>query len=320
MKQDSSFLAIDIGNSHVRLHEGVFDGKHLSVQEMYQFRNKQVFVRNHLFCDLLSIYQGIKDGFFVSNKKIKNQISGIGIDSWGVDYVLLDANDNQLSNTYHHTDSRTEGIFEQIFQKIPKEDIYQKTGIQFINFNTLPQLYADLKYQPWVLREAKTLLFIADFFNFLLTGQKYNEFTMASTSQFFNTRHFKWEPSILEKLSLPDSILQPVIRPGQLIGKLLPEIARECRLPNDIPVYSTATHDTASAVAALPVEDKKSNVYISLGTWSLFGIELQHPDTSQASLEGNFTNECGVNGEILYHKILPGLWMFNQCVDRKSVV
>jgi len=117
--QDSSnYIAIDIGNSHVRIYVGNFNGEKLSLEEMYQFRNKQVFVRNHLFCDLLSIYQGIKDGFFVSSKKIKNHISGIGIDSWGVDYVLLDANDNQLSNTYHHTDSRTEGMFEQIFQKI----------------------------------------------------------------------------------------------------------------------------------------------------------------------------------------------------------
>ena len=203
MKQESHFLAIDIGNSHVRLHIGHFDTKKLHLEEVYQFRNQQVFIQGHLLCDLLNIYQGIKKGLFQAGNTLINKISGIGIDSWGVDYALLDQNDNLLSNTYHHTDHRTEGVFENIFKIIPKEEIYHLTGIQFINFNTLPQLYADLINRPWILKEAKSLLFIADFFNFLLTGKKYNEFTMASTSQFFNTREMRWEKIILEKLSIP---------------------------------------------------------------------------------------------------------------------
>jgi len=316
MQQESHFLAIDIGNSHVRLHIGHFDGKKLRLEEVYQFRNQQVLIRGHLFCDLINIYQGIKNGLFKVGNVLKSNISGIGIDSWGVDYTLLDQNDNMLSNTYHHTDHRTDGVFEKIFKIIPKEEIYRLTGIQFINFNTLPQLYTDLISRPWILKEAKTIFFIADFFNFLLTGKKYNEFTMASTSQFFNTREMKWENTILEKLSIPTNILQPIIKPGKVIGNLLPEIKKECDLSDNIPVIAVATHDTASAVAALPLEDKNSNVYISLGTWSLLGIELNEPDTSQDSLAGNFTNECGAEGEILYHKILPGLWMFNQCVNQ----
>ena len=316
MKQESYFLAIDIGNSHVRLHIGHFDTKKLHLEEVYQFRNQQVFIQGHLLCDLLNIYQGIKNGLFQAGNTLINEISGIGIDSWGVDYALLDQNDNLLSNTYHHTDHRTEGVFENIFKIIPKEEIYHLTGIQFINFNTLPQLYADLINRPWILKEAKSLLFIADFFNFLLTGKKYNEFTMASTSQFFNTREMRWEKIILEKLSIPSNILQPIIKPGKIIGNLNPEIKKECDINYDIPVIAVATHDTASAVAALPLEDKDSSVYISLGTWSLLGIELNEPDTSKDSLAGNFTNECGARGEILYHKILPGLWMFNQCVNQ----
>jgi len=319
MQRESHFLAIDIGNSHVRLHIGHFDGKKLDLEEIYQFRNQQVFIQGHLLCDLINIYQGIKNGLSQVGNILKSDISGIGIDSWGVDYVLLDQNDNMLSNTYHHTDHRTDGVFEKIFKIIPKEEIYRLTGIQFINFNTLPQFYADLINRPWILKEAKTMFFIADFFNFLLTGKKYNEFTMASTSQFFNTREMKWEKTILEKLSIPTNILQTIIKPGKVIGNLLPEIKKECNLTDDIPVISVATHDTASAVAALPLEDKNCNVYISLGTWSLLGIELNEPNTSRASLAGNFTNECGAKGEILYHKILPGLWMFNQCVNQWKI-
>ena len=141
MQRESHFLAIDIGNSHVRLHIGHFDGKKLDLEEIYQFRNQQVFIQRHLLCDLINIYQGIKNGLFQVGNVLKSDISGIGIDSWGVDYVLLDQNDNMLSNTYHHTDHRTDGVFEKIFKIIPKEEIYRLTGIQFINFNTLPQFY-----------------------------------------------------------------------------------------------------------------------------------------------------------------------------------
>jgi rhamnulokinase len=314
--QDSSnYIAIDIGNSHVRIFIGNFDGNKLSLEEIYQFPNKQVFIQEHLVCNLLNIYQGIKEGLFRVSRNSQKNIAGIGIDSWGVDYILLDKNDHQLSNVYHHTDQRTDGIFDKIFSIIPKEEIYGLTGIQFINFNTLPQLYADLLYRPWVLKETKSMLFIADYFNFLLTGKKFNEFTMASTSQIFNTNKLQWETDLLNYLSLPPHILQPIIKPGNIIGTLLPKLSKECRLES-IPVFAVATHDTASAVAALPIDDKKSNLYISLGTWSLLGIELDQPNTSHESLSGNFTNECGARGEILYHKILPGLWIFNQCINK----
>lgn len=316
MQKNSNYLAIDIGNSHVRIFVGRFDGKKLSLEEVHQFSNKQVFIQGHLVCNLLNIYQGIKEGLFKVNQNRKEVISGIGVDSWGVDYVLLDEDGYQISHVFHHTDQRTDDIFKKIFNIIPKEEIYQLTGIQFIDFNTLPQLYADFLYRSWVLKEASSMLFIADYYNYLLTGKKFNEFTMASTSQFFNTKKLQWETSLLKKLALPTHILQSIIKPGNMIGYLLPELVKECNLGNSIPVFAVGTHDTASAVAALPIDDKKSNVYISLGTWSLLGIELDYPNTSNESMSGNFTNECGARGEILYHKILPGLWMFNQCINK----
>ena len=315
MEDSSNYIAVDIGNSHVRIYLGQFNGEKLSLEEIHQFPNQQIFIQGHLISNLLNIYQGIKEGLFSVSRNKEKVISGIGIDSWGVDYVLLDKNDHQLSCVFHHTDHRTDGIFKHIFKLVPKKEIYQLTGIQFINFNTLPQLYADLLYRPWVLKETSSMLFIADYFNFLLTGKKFNEFTMASTSQFFNTNKLQWETDLLKKLSLSPGMLQPIIRPGNMIGKLLPKLSKECNLKS-IPVFAVATHDTASAVAALPIDDKRSNVYISLGTWSLLGIELDHPNTSNESLSGNFTNECGARGEILYHKILPGLWMFNQCINK----
>jgi rhamnulokinase len=313
--QKSHYLTFDIGNSHVRLNIGCFNGKKLKLEEIYQFPNQQILIQDHLVCNLLYIYQELKNGLFMAGKLLGEDILGIGIDSWGVDYVLLDKDDNILSTVYHHTDHRTDGIFDEIFKIIPRERIYDLTGIQFINFNTLPQLYADKTYRPWILHEASTFLFIADFFNFLFTKKKYNEFTMASTSQFFNTHKKTWEFTILKKLSLPAQILQPIIFPNKIIENIHQKIKKECSLQSNIPVVAVASHDTASAIAAIPFNNKESNVYVSLGTWSCLGIELDRPNTSQESLNVNFTNECGIRGKILYHKILPGLWMFNQCIN-----
>jgi len=307
---DKTVLAFDLGASNGRAILGYFRDQKIEMEIVHKFANQAVEVRGAQYWDILHLFNQMKTGLQKAAQKVK--IDSIGIDSWAVDYALLDRGDNLLSNPYFYRDNRTEGLVEEVTGMISRSEIYEKTGIQFMPINTLYQLYADKKYRPWVLDEANSLLFIPDLLNFFFTGEKCSEYTNASTSQFFNPQTEQWETSILEKLDLPTSILEDIVYPTDRIGMIREEIKKDCSISYNIPVYAVASHDTASAVAATPLKDPEHNAYLSSGTWSLLGMELPEPLISEQSLAANFTNECGINKTIRFLKNICGLWLIQE--------
>lgn len=308
-----NLLALDLGASNGRAILGKYNGKTLNFEVLHKFKNGGIRVNGSDYWDILHLFQEIKNGLNKAVIETSDNIDSIGIDTWGVDYGLLDRRGDLLTNPYHYRDNRTNGLREDVFDNISKEKVYNETGIQFIWFNTLYQLFADTKFRPWILDNAETLLFTPDLLNYFLTGQKYNEYTIASTSQMFNPEHEDWSDPIFEKLNFPQDIVQEIIYPGEKVGNLLEEVKKECNIKQDIPVIAVGSHDTESAIAATPLTDRKRNVYISSGTWSLLGMELNSPFINEASLRENYTNECGVGKKIAFLKNLCGLWLIQEC-------
>lgn len=313
MSKNLNLLAFDLGASNGRAILGKYDGKKLHLDEIHKFSNGPEKVSGSLYWDVLRFFKEIKKGLQAAADKTGNGISSLGIDTWGVDYALLDKSCSLISNPYHYRDSRTEGLLDEILDIIPPEEIYEATGIQFMQLNTLVQLYADLKYRPWLLKEAESLLFIPDLLNFFMTGKKYNEYTIASTSQFYNPLEDRWVDEILSRLNLPAGLTQDIIHPGSIIGNVTDEVMEDCGLTGKIKVVAVGSHDTASAIAATPLEDREKSIYISSGTWSLLGMELDRPVINKESLGENFTNECGVGRKITFLKNLSGLWLIQEC-------
>ncbi|HEY5563057.1 MAG TPA: rhamnulokinase family protein [Clostridiaceae bacterium] len=302
-------LSFDFGASSGRAIICKYDGEKIELEEIHRFPNEPVSIGGHLYWDFLRLFHELKIG--IKKAKVKyNNISSIGIDTWAVDYGLLDENDNLISNPIHYRDTRTNNIIKDIEKIVPFEDIYKSTGIQYLEFNTLYQFYSDLKFRNNLLKEAKFLLFIPDLFNFYLTGNKYNEYTNASTTQMLDAKSKNWDFKLLDKLGLPSSILQDIIMPGNVWGTLSKEIQAELEAPA-IPVIAVGSHDTASAVAGIPLEGE-NGVYLICGTWSLLGIERKNPTINEASLKQNFTNEGGVYGTIRFLKNINGLWILQQ--------
>ncbi|RKL62195.1 rhamnulokinase [Thermoanaerobacteraceae bacterium SP2] len=302
-------LAADFGASSGRLILSKFDGDKIELEEIHRFSNDPVRIGSRFYWDFPRLFHELKNG--LKKAALKGiDISGIGIDTWGVDYGLIDKNGDLLSNPIHYRDNRTDNIIDDVEKIMSFEEIYKVTGIQYLQLNTLYQLYADLKFRPDILEKADALLFMPDLFNFYLTGQKYNEYTIASTSQMLEVFSKTWALEMLEKLSLPTKILQKIIMPGNIIGKLTKDIQEETGLP-DVPVMSVGSHDTASAVAATPLEGENC-AYISSGTWSLLGVESKEPIVNEDSLKDNFTNEGGLEGRIRFLKNINGLWMIQQ--------
>lgn len=302
-------LAADFGASSGRLILSKFDGDKIELEEIHRFSNDPVRIGSRFYWDFPRLFHELKNG--LKKAALKGiDISGIGIDTWGVDYGLTDKNGDLLSNPIHYRDNRTDNIIDDVEKIMSFEEIYKVTGIQYLQLNTLYQLYADLKFRPDILEKADALLFMPDLFNFYLTGQKYNEYTIASTSQMLEVFSKTWALEMLEKLSLPTKILQKIIMPGNIIGKLTKDIQEETGLP-DVPVMSVGSHDTASAVAATPLEGENC-AYISSGTWSLLGVESKEPIVNEDFLKDNFTNEGGLEGRIRFLKNINGLWMIQQ--------
>jgi sugar (pentulose or hexulose) kinase len=245
----------------------------------------------------------------------EGELAAFGIDTWGVDFGLLDRTGALVGLPYHYRDSRTDGLVERAFELVPREEIFGQTGIQFMQLNTLFQLLAMAQQKSPLLDVAETLLMMPDLFNYWFTGQKSCEFTIASTSQCYNMGQGGWATSLLEKLGLPTHIFLEVVQPGTQIGTLLPAIATEVGLKETLPVIAPGSHDTASAVVAVPVADEEQGrfAYISSGTWSLMGVETPAPVINQKSLAYNFTNEGGVQNTIRLLKNLDGLWLIQEC-------
>lgn len=302
-------LAFDYGASSGRLVMSRFDGEKISIEEIYRFPNEPVRLGDNYYWDFLRLFHELKMGLKKAAHK-NVEIAGIGIDTWGVDYGFLDEYDNLISNPLHYRDNRTDNIIKDVETVMPFQEIYSNTGIQYLQFNTLFQLYADRKFRPNVLNRAKSMLFMPDLFNFYLTGKKYNEYTIASTGQMLNAQKKTWDLEIINKLDLPTNILQDIIMPGEICGNLTEAVQREVGL-KDIPVIAVGSHDTASAVAGTPIEGENS-AYLSCGTWSLLGIESKEPIINDLSLKNMFTNEGGVNKTIRFLTNINGLWILQQ--------
>jgi rhamnulokinase len=307
-----NYIAIDLGAESGRVIGGQFDGERLSVNDVHRFASAPVRLPDGLHTDVLRIWTEIKAGMTHVVSRANGGMDGVGVDTWGVDFALLDRQGGLLSNPYHYRDSMTDGMLEETFQRVSRAEIFEQTGVQFMQINSIYQLLALQKRQSPLLDAAATLLWIPDLFNYWLSGRQISEFSIASTSQCYDPRRENWAIPLLEKLKLPTHIFLPVVQPGTVVGDLDPLIATEIGLKNTIPVITPGGHDTALAVAAVPARGKDF-VYLSSGTWSLMGAELTAPCITDQSLAGNFTNEGGVCRTFRFLKNITGLWVLQEC-------
>lgn len=314
MGKSMKLLAFDLGAESGRAMLGKFDGSRLTLEEMHRFYNNPVRIKGTLYWDVLRLFYEMKQGLLKTVLEYGSDISSIGVDTWGVDYGLLDENDNLLGNPYHYRDSRTDGVLEEAFTIVPREKIFEQTGIQFLKFNTVFQLLVEARTNPKRLELAKTLLFMPDLFNFFFTGEKRTEFSIASTSQAYNPITDSWATELLDAFRIPVRIFGDIVQPGTICGNLLDDIAFEVGA-GKIPVVTVAGHDTGSAVAAVPATGDE-HVFLSSGTWSIMGVELDKPLINEASLKYNFTNEGGVNRTFRFEKNIMGLWLVQECRRR----
>ncbi len=308
MLQTKRILAFDFGASSGRAILAAYQDGRITMREIHRFTNDPVSVRGTLHWDALRLFFEIKQG--ITKALHAGGFDSIGIDTWGVDFALLDQDGALLSNPVHYRDSRTEGMMEKVFELIPKEALYRATGTEIMRINTLFQLMALKEKQPELLARADCLLMIPDLFAYWLTGEKRAELTEASTTQCLDPLTHDWNTKLLSKLGLPTDIFPPVIRSGEVYGMLSNEICEELGCP-PVPVVAVATHDTASAIMAIPT-DAKDFIYISCGTWSLFGTELAEPIINGASARENLTNETGFGGKTCFLKNIIGLWLIQE--------
>jgi rhamnulokinase len=308
----NQFLAIDLGAESGRAMLGTLDGGKLTLEELHRFPNTPVRLPTGLYWDALRLFHEIRHALAICGRERKIALDGIGIDTWGVDFALLGADGALVDNPRHYRDGRNNGLLEKTFAVVPREEIFAETGIQFMQINTIYQLHAMKLAQAPALGIAKTLLFTPDLFNYWLTGVMRAEVSIASTSQFYNPVKKHWAQGLLRRLGIGESLLPEIVASGARLGTLLPEIAESTGLSADTPVFATASHDTAAAVAAVPAEGGDWG-YISSGTWSLMGVELDAPIINDRSLALNFTNEVGAAGKIRLLKNIAGLWLLQEC-------
>ncbi len=308
---NKSFLAIDLGAGSGRALIGSLDGASLRIQELSRFRNDMVRIRDHLHWNVMHLFEEVLSALKASASQHANTPESIGLDTWGVDFGLVAADGSLLGFPVCYRDQRTEGAIEGFLERVPRQRVYELTGLQFLPLNTLFQLYAMVRDQSPLLEVAGGLLFMPDLFNYLLTGEKKAEFTIASTSQLYDPRRREWAGELFDALGIPQAIMQDVVPPGTVLGRLDEEVARSTGLSR-LAVVATASHDTASAVAAVPAEGREW-AYISSGTWSLMGVESEAPIITGDSLDFNFTNEGGIDGTFRVLKNIARLWLLEQC-------
>jgi rhamnulokinase len=302
--------AVDLGAQSGRVALGQLDGDRLSVTEVHRFPNIPVRARGTLYWDPLRLFEEIQIGLAAAGTSDPD-VASVGVDSWGVDYALLDRDDRLIQNPVHHRDRRTDGAMEALFAEVPAREIYERTGIQLMPINTLVQLYAAVANGERSLAIAETLLLIPDLFHFWLSGVATSEYTNATTTQCLDPRAQAWATELLERLGLPAKVLPELVRPATPLGSLLPEVAERTRLRRAV-VVVPATHDTASAVAAVPFRQRGS-AYVSAGTWSLVGVELQSPLINDESFAANLTNEGGIENTSRLLKNVNGMWLVHEC-------
>jgi rhamnulokinase len=308
--QKYTFLAFDLGATSGRSIVGTLENGKMEMKELTRFPNGPIQVGNHFHWNIFSLLENLKDGLRACKKQGITPNS-IGIDTWGVDFGLLDKQGTLISIPYAYRDPYTNGMPEKFFEKLSRQKVYGYTGIQVMNFNSVYQLFALKQAGSPLLEIADSMLFIPDLLTYFLTGEKRSEFTFATTSQLFNPTTMTWEKNIFEALGLPMSLMQPLVMPGEKVGVLAEQVAQETGV-EQIPVVAVATHDTGSAVLAVPAEDEDF-AYLSSGTWSLMGIESKKPIINDETYKLNFTNEGGVGGTIRFLKNITGLWLLERC-------
>jgi rhamnulokinase len=307
----SIHVAIDLGASGGRVAIGRVQNGRLEVEVLHRFWNGGTEIRGALYWDVVGLWREILHGLKLAGARAAEtgaRVSSIGVDSWAIDYALLDEHDALIDGVRCYRDARTDGVMQRVLEQIPKAELYAITGLQFLPFNTIYQLLATPREH---LERARTLLLVPDLLHFWLTGRKACERTNASTTQFYDANTRGWATGLLERLGLPHHFLPEIIEPGSIIGSLEPELARELGLKGAV-VVAVGTHDTASAVAATPLTDANS-AYISSGTWSLVGLETQRAIFNADSFEANLTNEAGIKRTNRLLKNVMGLWILQEC-------
>ena len=301
-------LAFDFGASSGRAIIGCFDGDKITLEEVHRFSNDPVSVGGTVYWDVLRLFYEIKQG--IIKAKIAGGFDSIGIDTWGVDFGLIDSEGKLIENPVHYRDARTAGLVDEAFKTMPKEKLYGITGIQFMELNTLFQLISLKKYRPWMLERADKMLFMPDLFGYMLTGKMCAEYSIASTSQLIDLDKRTWSKEILDAFGIKESVFAPLVQPGTVLGELSKEICEECGV-DPVPVISVCGHDTQSAITSVPCEDGDF-AFLSSGTWSLFGTELDKPIVNETSMNINITNEGGFDGSTGFLKNIIGLWLIQE--------
>ncbi len=306
------FLAFDLGAESGRAMLGTLDGQRLSLAERHRFATPNGRMLGRFHWNLLSLWDELKTGLRKTSADLSGELAGIGVDTWGVDFGLIAPSGEILGDPMMYRDPSTAAAMEKTLAKIPRERIFDATGIQLMQINTLFQLVAMKERNSKLLDAAQTLLFMPDLFNYLLCGSRKSELSIASTSQMYDPRQGRWATEMLEELGLPTRILAEIVPSGTVLGDLREAVCVECSVKS-APVIAPGCHDTASAVAAVPAGDEKY-CYISSGTWSLMGVELERTHrVGQKRLAYNYSNEMGVGPRVRFQKNIMGLWLVQEC-------
>ena len=311
MAATRNLLAFDLGAESGRALLGRFDGNRLTLEEKHRFANPNGRLNGHLQWNFLAQWEELKVGLR-KTAAAETSIDAIGVDTWGVDFGFLDRNGDLLANPFMYRDGQTAGMLDKAFAKVPRERIFEATGVQFMQINSLYQLMAMAERKSSILDAAQTLLFVPDLFNYFFTGERAAEFSIATTSQMYDPRKRAWATDMLTALCVPTHFLPKIVPSGTRLGDLRTDIASECGTKSSVPVIAPGCHDTASAVAAVPATGDDW-CYISSGTWSLMGVEIPSPIINERSLALNYTNEGGVSGDIRFLKNIMGLWLVQEC-------
>ncbi len=314
----NTYLAADFGGGSGRVIAGTLESGKLYLEEVYRFTNRQVRLGNHVYWDFPALFEDMKEGLRKAAANKAYRIKSIGIDTWGVDFGLIDKDGNLLGNPVCYRDTRTDGMPEKLFAHIDRSKHYASTGIQVMAINTLFQLYSMQLAEDVRLHAAHRLLFMPDLFSFYLSGVFNNEYCIASTSELLDARRRDWDREIIRRIGLPEHLFGDIVMPGTVRGKILPDIAKETGLDEEVDIIAVGSHDTASAVAAIP-SSEPAKAFLSSGTWSLFGIETDEPILTEEARTAGFTNEGGIGGKIRFLQNITGLWILQRLMAEWKV-
>ena len=307
----ATFLAVDLGASNGRVLAGQWDGARFTLEEIHRFPNGPVHILGSLFWDTARLWSEIQAGISLHASKAGSTLAGISVDAWGVDFALLDGRGRLLGHPYHYRDSRTNGVPDRLFRTISAAEVFRQTGVQAMQLNTLYQIFSMVEASDPQLDAARTLLMIPDLFHYWMTGERKAEYTNATTTQMFDGANGRWANGLLDSLGIPTALLPPIVSCGTMLGPLRADVMSDTGLTSPVPIIAGGTHDTASAVAAIPELDEDS-AFISSGTWSLMGVELDAPLINDRVLALNFANEGGIARKTLLLRNICGLWLLQE--------